>query len=132
MGVGADFVNTAGKKVAYDVSAYSGIRFYAKVATGSQTVIKVLFPTVYSDAEGGKCNDTVTTKRCSDHLFHTVTGLRPTWDQYQIDFDDLVQQGFGLPQASLDPSGVYSVQFTQATKLLPVDLWIDDVSLVVR
>lgn len=131
-GVGADLVNLAGKKVAYDVSAYSGIQFYAKVGSGAQSSLKLLVTTTYSDAAGGKCSDAAADRRCSDHLFCTVSGLGSAWGEYRCDFAELVQQGFGLPQAGLDPSSVYSVQFTLSTKLLPADLWIDDVSFVRR
>ena len=130
VGVGADLVNLAAKKVAYDVSAYSGIHFYAKVGSGTQSTLKLLVPTTFSDAQGGKCSDASTDKRCSDHLFCSVPGLGSTWAEYTCRFADLVQQGFGLPQAGLDPASVYSVQFTVSTKVLAADLWIDDVSFV--
>jgi len=129
-GVGADLVNQMAKKVAYDVSAYRAIRFYAKIASGTSATVKVLFPNSYSDADGGKCIDTDTKKRCGDHLFKSVSGLKTTWDLYEVKFSDLTQQAFGLPQAApLDLTSVYSVQFTLANKL-PVDLWIDDVTFV--
>jgi len=128
-GVGADMVNQMGKKAAYDVSAYSAIRFYAKIASGSTSTVKVLFPNVYSDADGGKCVDTDTTKRCGDHLFKSVSGLKTAWDLYEVKFSEVAQQGFGLPQTGFDPKGVYSVQLTLANKL-PIDFWIDDVTFV--
>ena len=131
-GVGADLVNLAAKKVAYDVSAYRGIRFYAKVASGTQSSLKLLVTTTFSDPDGGKCNDAVADKRCSDHLFYPVSSIKSTWDVYECDFDELVQQGFGLVQPELDPTSVYSIQFTLSTKLLPVDLWIDDVSFILK
>ena len=129
-GVGADFVNLAGKKVAYNVSAYGGIRFYAKAAKGTQSTLKLLLPTIYSDAQGGKCSDLTVDKRCSDHLFCSMPGLGTGWAEYTCRFSDLVQQGFGLPQAALDPTSVYSLQFTVSTKALAADVWIDDVSFV--
>lgn len=132
-GVGADLVNTAAVKVAYDVSAYKGIRFYAKVATASQKSLKVLIPTTYSDLLGGKCVAAAGTSQCGDHLFCAVTTLKTTWDVYQCNFVDLKQAGFGLHQTALDPASVYSIQFTFATPpALPVDLWIDDVSFVLK
>ena len=112
----------------YNVSAYTGIHFYAKIASGTQTAMKLLIPTVYSDADGGKCSDPA--KRCSDHLFCSITGLKTSWAAYQCDFAKLHQQGFGLVQLSLDPTGVYSVQFTWATATLALDVWIDDVAFV--
>jgi len=128
-GVGADMVNQMGKKAPYDMSAYTAIRFYGKIGSGSTSTVKVLFPNVYSDADGAKCVDTDSTKRCGDHLFKSVSGLKTAWDLYEVKFSDLAQQGFGLPQTGFDPTGVYSVQFTLANKL-PIDLWIDDVTFV--
>jgi hypothetical protein len=128
-GVGADMVNQLAKKAPYDVSAYRGVRFYAKIASGTAATIKVLLPNVFSDADGGKCIDTDTKKRCGDHLFKSVSGLKTTWDVYEVKFDEFTQQGFGLPQGLFDATGVYSVQFTLANKL-PVDVWLDDVTFV--
>ncbi|HEY4105741.1 MAG TPA: hypothetical protein VGM44_17700, partial [Polyangiaceae bacterium] len=131
-GFGADFVNTQAKKVAYDVSAYKGVRFYAKIGSGAQSAMKVLFPTTYSDPMGGKCNDAVAMMGCNDHLFELVTSITTTWAVYEVDFSDLTQQGFGLPQASLDPTSVYSVQFTLSTAAFPADVWLDDISFVLK
>ncbi|HKO48211.1 MAG TPA: hypothetical protein VJV79_10835 [Polyangiaceae bacterium] len=129
-GVGADMVNQMAKKVPYDVSAYRAIRFYAKIGSGTSATVKVLLPNSYSDADGGKCSDADTKKRCGDHLFKSVSGLKTTWELYEVKFADLTQQAFGLPQTSpLDLSSVYSVQFTLANKL-PVDIWLDDVTFV--
>ena len=129
-GVGADMVNQMAKKVAYDVSAYRAIRFYAKIASGTTATVKVLLPNGYSDADGGKCSDADSKKRCGDHLFKSVSGLKTTWDLYEVKFSDLTQQAFGLPQTSpFDLTSVYSVQFTMSNKL-PVDLWLDDITFV--
>ncbi|MEO8905423.1 MAG: hypothetical protein ABI488_23160 [Polyangiaceae bacterium] len=133
-GVGANFVSHAPgtKQVPYDVSAYSGIRFYAKVASGSQTAMKVLIPTIYSDIDGGKCTVAAGSKQCGDHLFYQVSGLKTTWQAFQFGFADLGQVPFGLPQPTFDPTSVYSIQFTMVNKTLPVDVWIDDVSFVMK
>jgi hypothetical protein len=132
-GVGADMVNQMAKKAPYDVSAYRGIRFYAKIASGATPTVKVLLPNIYSDVDGGKCVESSTgTMRCGDHLFKSVSGLKTTWAMYEVLFSELAPQGFGLPQpATFDPTGVYSVQFTQANTL-PVDLWLDDVTFVLK
>jgi len=132
-GVGADMVNlSSGKKAPYDVSAYRGIRFFAKIGSGTTATVKVLLPNIYSDADGGKCTDADSTKRCGDHLFQSVSGLKTTWAEYEVKFSDFTQQPFGLKQPPpFDLTGVYSVQFTMANKL-PVDLWLDDVSFVLK
>jgi hypothetical protein len=134
-GVGADFVNTGGVKVPYDVSAYKGIRFYAKIGAGTQPGMKLLIPTTYSDPLGGKCNNTASPPAgtaCNDHLFCPINSLKATWDVYECDFSDLMQQSFGLPQAKLDPTSVYGLQFTLATTPLAADFWLDDVAFVLK
>jgi hypothetical protein len=134
-GVGADLVNVAAAKVAYDVSAYKGVHFYAKVGSGASTALKLLVTTTYSDPSGGKCSDalpaTVPSKRCSDHLY-AQRPIKTTWAAYDVLFTELSQQGFGLAQAKLDPTSVYSLQFTMPAKLAPIDLWLDDVSFIVK
>ena len=131
-GVGANFlvVDLAGKKVAYDVSAYRGIQFYARIASGAQATLKLFVPTTYSDPDGGKCSGTVDGTRCGDHLYCQIGSLKTDWALYTCQFSALVQQGFGLAQSALDPTSVYSIQFTLSTKVLPVDIWIDDVAFI--
>jgi hypothetical protein len=128
-GVGFDFVNEAGKKVAYDVSAYTGILFYAKIASGAEASMKVLMPTIYSDPDGGKCTGTTGPNACNDHFSYQVSPLTTAWAAYQFSFTDLVQQGFGLMQSSFDPTSVYSLQFTLTNKLA-IDLWLDDIAFI--
>jgi len=130
-GVGADFINLATKKVPYDVSAYQGIHFFAKVKAGSEFTVKLLLPTIYSDPVGGQCDDSVVGKKCNDHLFCTIPKLTAQWAAYQCAFADFTQQGFGLPQTELDPRSVYSLQFTFGPKL-PTDVWIDDVAFILK
>ena len=134
-GVGANFlvVDLAGKKVAYDVSAYRGIQFYAKIASGTQSTLKLFVPTTYSDPDGGKCSGTVDGTRCGDHLYCQIGSLKTDWALYTCQFSDLAQQGFGLAQSALDPTSVYSVQFTlsnKVPKVIAVDIWIDDVAFI--
>lgn len=134
-GVGFDLLNSGGaKKVPYDVSKYSGIRFYAKVGTGAQKFINVLVPTTYSDPDGGLCDDSMPNKHCSQHLLSPVGPLKTTWDVYEVSFATLHQVGTGgLKQASLDPTSVYSFQFTVETPpTLPGDLWLDDLSFILK
>lgn len=134
-GLGADFLNPVTKKLPYDVSAYKGVHFYAKVGSGASTALKVLVITSYSDPSGGICSDampaTVPSKRCNDHLY-AQKKVKTSWEAFDVLFTDLIQQGFGLAQPTLDPKSVYSLQFIMPTNITPVDLWIDDVSFIVK
>ena len=125
VGVGADMVNQGGAKAVYDVSAYSGVHFYAKIATGTSALLKVLIPTLYSDADGLQCVGA----QCGDHFYCKVTGLKTTWAEFSCTFASLVQVGFGLKQTKFDPKSVYSVQFA-IPAVNPVDLWLDDVTFI--
>ena len=134
-GFGADFVNMAATKVPYDVSAYKGIRFYAKIGSGAQSALKLLIPTVYSDPKGGKCDPSATAKvgtQCNDHPYCAINSVTTSWAVYECDFSALVQQSFGLPQLPLDPTSVYGVQFTFVTKVLAADFWLDDIAFVLK
>jgi len=115
-GFGADFV--AAKAVPYNVSAYKGIRFYAKIAAGTQSSLKMLIPTTYSDVMGGKCTAAAGSMQCTDHLFCALGPVTTAWTPYECDFVNLRQVGFGLKQPSLDPKSVYSVQFSFSTVTL--------------
>ncbi len=134
-GFGADFVNMAAAKVPYNVSAYKGIRFYAKIGSGAQSALKLLIPTVYSDPKGGKCDPSATAKvgtQCNDHPYCAINSVTTSWATYECDFSALVQQSFGLPQLPLDPTSVYGVQFTFVTKVLAADFWLDDIAFVLK
>jgi hypothetical protein len=132
-GLGADFKKAGTVTNPYDVSAYKGIHFYAKVAAGSQTALKVLIPTTSTDAHGLKCMDTVLNKHCGDHFLCQINSIKTSWAAYECDFVDLHQQLIpGDLVATFDPTAVYSVQLSLVTKTLGADLWLDDVSFVLK
>lgn len=133
-GLGADFVNLAAQKVAYDISVYKSIQFYAKIGSGAQSAVKLLLPNVYSDSMGAKCVGTSssTGTACNDHLFCQFNGLTTAWALYKCDFSALQQGGFGLVQAKpYDLTKSYSMQFSFATTPA-VDFWLDDMSFVLK
>lgn len=127
-GLGVDF--RAGKKL-YDASAYSGIRFWARVGEGKNTHHRVQIPDVNTDKAGGKCNsaaDAPDGAKCDDH-FGIAETFTTTWAQYTIKFDALTQGGWGYPgdpDVKLTKASVYGIQITAKAKL-EVDLWLDEV-----
>jgi hypothetical protein len=134
-GLGADFKKAGTVTNPYDVSAYKGIRFYAKVAAGSQTALNVLVPTTSTDAHGNKCSDTTTTPNmhCGDHFLCQINSIKTSWAAYECDFVDLHQQLIpGDFVATFDPTAVYSMQLSLVTKTYAADLWLDDVSFVLK
>jgi hypothetical protein len=94
----------------------------------------VLVPTTFSDALGAKCFDSMANKHCGDHFFCQVSSIKTTWAAYDCNFTDLRQQliAGALVQPSFDPTTVYSLQFSLVTKTLPADLWLDDVSFILK
>ena len=124
--LGADFRD---KKVAYDAGRFTGIRFWAKVAAGKNTKVRVQIADATTDKAGGKCVplSTVAAEKCDDHFGSTAT-LTTTWAQYSIPFAQMMQSNWGKQGVALDKGEVYGVQFS--FKAVPdVDLWLDEVEL---
>jgi len=110
----------------YDASAYSALQFYAKVASGSPTLVHVAVPDVHTDLGGKLC--TATGQSCYDHFAKDLT-LTTDWALYTVKFSDLTQQGWGNNGVdALDAAAVYGVYFSWTTAAM--DLWIDDLAFV--
>ncbi|MDF3072204.1 MAG: hypothetical protein K0R38_7805 [Polyangiaceae bacterium] len=127
-GLGVDF--RAGKKP-YDASAYTGIRFWAKVATGKNTRHRMQISDVNTDPLGEQCTPGATApdgEKCEDHYGVNLV-LTTEWKQYSHTFAQLSQLGWGYPadpEVKLDATSLYGLQFT-AKPDLEVDLWVDQV-----
>jgi hypothetical protein len=77
-----------------DVSAYTGIQFYAIIKTGT-TGARLTVANLYTDPVGGMCTTTPgQPTSCFDHPGAQLT-ITTTWTRYQIPFDGLAQIGFG-------------------------------------
>jgi hypothetical protein len=74
----------------YDLTAYSGLTFYAKSRAGA-TKVHVAFATLTTTPvdDGGDC-----ATDCTDHYAGVVT-LDTSWVEYSIDFSSLKQEGWG-------------------------------------
>ncbi|RYZ06681.1 MAG: hypothetical protein EOO73_15395 [Myxococcales bacterium] len=129
-GLGVDF--RAGKKL-YDASAYTGIRFWAKVgdAAGTNTRHRMQISDIKTDPLGELCTPGAAApegKKCEDHYGANLV-LTTEWKQFSFTFAQLSQLGWGYPadtKIKLDPTSLYGLQFT-AKPDLEVDLWIDQV-----
>lgn len=120
-GVGFDFSN-AMKTCVYNVSAYSGIRFYAK---GDVAVtIKLNTTATVATADGGTCTDV-----CTDGFSPAGADilLDPTmWTLVDIPFATAMQAGWGTP-ATLDKTAVMGLQ-VQIPPEQTFNVSIDDVT----
>ena len=124
-GLGVDFRNL--KKV-YDASAYSGIRFWAKVGAAKNTKHRVQIADATTDKAGGKCNsaaDAPNGTKCDDHFGSGLT-FTTAWAQYEVRFDKLTQLGWGNAADALNKAALYGLQITAGPKL-EVDLWLDQI-----
>jgi hypothetical protein len=136
-GIGADLAQPAqdggiytGPKVEYDVSAYSGISFWAMLEGDSDTALRIKVP--MSDetktVDGGKCTEDATTK-CSDDFGYKFN-LPPngSWKQITVRFSDtatFAQEGWGKP-FTWNPLHVTSIQIQSQNKGEPYNFWVDD------
>jgi Carbohydrate binding domain (family 11) len=122
-GLGVDFRDT--RKV-YDASKFTGLRFWARVGKAADYRVQIADAT--TDKLGGKCNSAANApngEKCGDHFFALLT-LTTTWKQHTIRFEDLSQDGWGLPGDELDAAHVYGLEVKSQ---VDVDLWIDQIEL---
>jgi hypothetical protein len=122
MGIGFDLNHPATVRMPYDVSAYTGIAFWAR---GPQLAvqIQVLEDATTPTAQGGTCP---TTSTCADH-YAIAVDLGTGWQQIVVPFASLKQATWGTA-VPWDPKTVLGVQF--AVNPAPAfDFWIDDIGL---
>ncbi|HMG57240.1 MAG TPA: hypothetical protein VK601_27260 [Kofleriaceae bacterium] len=117
-----------------DVTAYTGVQFYAIVnvgATGARFTVANLF----TDPLGGRCTATPgQPNSCFDHP-GLALAASTTWTKYQIPFASLTQVGFGnqSPLGAMFPKGAITlvkwdigIPSTGATSAW--DVWVDDLT----
>lgn len=110
----------------YDASAWSGIAFWARVETGTNTSVRVELADGDTDRRGGVC--TAAGKTCDDHFGVDLT-FDTTWKYYVVKYVDLKQVGWGTPFTSYDPKRAYGLDFHWRTPAA-FDVWIDDLYFV--
>jgi len=107
----------------YNASAFAGLRFYAK---GSGRVrVGLPVPATQHKEFGGAC-DPEKGQICYDVHSAFVT-LAPEWTLYELPWSDFRQRGFGTP-AEFRPDQIVIVQFSFDNDVLPVEIWLDDLS----
>jgi hypothetical protein len=142
-GVGADLAVPpgnamgAGPRVTYDLTAFTGIAFWAMAAPGTATEVraKIVMRASTQIQDRGVCDESVLgLNRCGDEWGKTFTlPSDGTWAAVTVRFSDarFGQEGWG--QAfPWNPADVFGIQFQTvmgATAGL-YDFWIDDIYLV--
>jgi hypothetical protein len=135
-GIGADLGQPAapdggtymGPKVAYDVTPYVGVKFYARTEPGKAIDLRIKIPMTDETkiADGGNCDEaTVGVNKCSDD-YGKALALTANWKRYNVLFTDLTQEGWGQ-MFTWNPAHVTSLQL-QNKMGDDFDFWVDDFS----
>jgi hypothetical protein len=109
-----------------DLSGAKGITFYAKSGKASDpSDIKVAVSTTATDPLFCLCN----AAGCFNSHFKILSKVSPSWQQYTVKWDELVQADWGY-KAPFDPKTVLTINFVSNGALPAFDFWVDEVSLV--
>ncbi|HXJ21331.1 MAG TPA: hypothetical protein VMT03_13960 [Polyangia bacterium] len=113
----------------YDAHTRTGITFWARIGDTSANQVRFAVSDKYTRPEGGVCDASVSTgsTACYDEFGVDLTQLSTRWTQYRIPFAGLGQRNFGLQEAALDTSAIYSVDFNFYVNEI-FDFWVDDIS----
>lgn len=118
----------------YDASAYTGIKFWAKVGSGATIAksMRVRFISGDSDPRGKKCKDPAAMpaplpdEYCYNHYYQAVA-LTSAWKQYTLPFNAFVQGGAGMTNPTIDLAEMYGLEF-YFLQNSDFELWLDDLS----
>lgn len=108
----------------YDASYYDGLRFYAK-GNDVEVRVKLAVPDVLPIDDGGFCAES-----CYDDHGVDLT-FSEEWEEYEVPFSALEQQGWGFDAGPFDPSAVRFIQF-QVQRNVDFDFWIDELEFFTR
>ena len=108
--------------IPYDGGGYSAVSFWAAFGSnnGPDFQVPVGIATMDTSYNGGVCLSTAT---CSDH-YTTKVSLTHHWQRYLVSFDDMKQQGWGVPQIAMRSDQMVGFILWPKQKF---DIWIDDV-----
>lgn len=122
-GIGFHFNEVASAPCAYNATAYSGIKFWAKSTAPFKAMVQIPATTAKTLAT----DDAACAAMCNDHFFLAVP-ITAAWTQYTIDFAAATfkQEGWGSP-ATFDKTKLLGVQF-QVAKNVAFDFSIDEVA----
>jgi hypothetical protein len=115
--------------VPVDLSAYRGVKFWARGGELNTSVVRIGIHDTVSHPNAGVCDVSTMAvgTSCWDSFGTDVVPLGETWRQYEIHFDRLSQREFGVPGAALDVANVYVFDWGLGPGI--IDFWLDDVRL---
>jgi hypothetical protein len=140
-GIGADLNQPVmdggtymGKKVAYNVGAYTGITFWARVSSAdSDTALRIKIP--MSDEtkveDGGDCVEASNNKCSDDFGYKFSLPTNGNWKQITVKWSDaaFAQEGWGAV-FPWNPAHVTSIQIQSQNPNELYDFWIDDMYFI--
>ncbi|WP_437661188.1 hypothetical protein [Sorangium sp. So ce1182] len=109
----------------YDASEFRGITFFARAESGSTMTMSVDVVDKQTWKDGEICHGD---RECGDN-FRKLVALTPDWVRHEIDFSELVQEGWGLHFDAVDRTQLWGIGFRFGDGE-PFDVWIDDVSFL--
>jgi hypothetical protein len=111
--------NNGGTAVPFDGGAYRAISFWAAAGAGAAVPLAVPVGLTTMDVawNSGGCTT------CMD-FYATTVSLTRAWQRMVVPFADLVQSGFGVPQAALRRDQLVGFIIWPRQQF---DVWIDDV-----
>jgi hypothetical protein len=108
-----------------DVSAYTGISFYAKSSMASDVSVQFPIPDTVPDyctcRPAGLCYGT---------HFALIQGLAADWTKYTVKFADLKQPPEIKAPIPFDRVNLLEIDFMSNGPVPMFDFWIDDISLI--
>jgi hypothetical protein len=113
-------------------AGYKGIRFKAKVAATRQISLKVAMPSTLGASFGGTCVPMQSPmKLCNDHPAAAVVVEAGDWQDYEVEFASLEQEGWGVA-AEPDYAAVLQIHVVLPGPVssgdADYDIWLDDIS----
>jgi hypothetical protein len=112
-----------------DLSAYKGIRLWAKVnnATSAPVRMKMLDKPTTANTRGGTCDGFA--GKCDDNFGFVLAGIGTAWTYYDVPFTTLKQEGWGAAIATgPNLAEVIGFQF-QVKQNIAFDYAVDGVEL---
>src|SRR6185503_7921699 len=113
---------------AFDASAYSGVRFWARAGESHTSAVRVQLEDGATYPVGGVCdpNDLLGTSACYNAHGTGLVPLGTEWRLYEIAFDRLSQRNLVGSPSAFDKAEVYALEWLMQPNSV-IDLWIDDV-----
>ena len=112
--------------IPYDVSAYQGVDFYARIGDTSTNEVRFQISDSNSDPDGGLCEDVRgSDDECWDAFGVSLPQLDTTWRRYKIPFAGLTQRDFGYDADAVVTTAAYEITFNFPPSSV-FDFWVDD------